>query len=108
VNCNSINPGGRVMLVSRFIQWILRIRSAKSSEASSTPAFESQPARKVEPTAGAFEDIKDLQRYPLSCERLKDGLLFHFSNGTNKFIPDSTPPLSEPEADENASREPTT
>jgi hypothetical protein len=42
--------------------------------------------------------MDELQRYPLSCEKREDGLLFHFSDGTSKFIPNWTPPMREPEA----------
>ncbi len=52
---------------------------------------------------GPFEDIKALQRYPLSCEKLESGLLFHFSDGTSKFIPDWTPPPTEPEDNKRSS-----
>ena len=43
--------------------------------------------------------MDDLQRYPLSCEELEDGLLFHFSDGTSKFIPSWTPPWGRPEGE---------
>ena len=87
------SSGDRLESHSRFVQWILRTWLAKSSSASPTPAIGSQSAREVEQMAEAFEDIKDLQRYPLSCEKLQDGLFFHFSDGTSKFIPDSIAPL---------------
>jgi hypothetical protein len=35
--------------------------------------------------------MEELQRYPLSCEKKDDGLLFHFSDGTTKFIPSYAP-----------------
>jgi hypothetical protein len=49
-------------------------------------------------------DIK--KAFPLSCEELADGLLFHFSDGTSKFyrnvryLVDRGIPAAEPEQDE--------
>jgi hypothetical protein len=88
---------------SRFMQWLIHTWLTMSDGTASTLAIGNEPARKSEQVDGAFEDIRDLQRYPLSCEELKDGLLFHFSDGTSKFIPDCTPRLSEPKGDANAS-----
>jgi hypothetical protein len=87
------------MFNSRFIRRILRNWSAKSSTTFPTPESGCHPSRKFEQMAGAFDDMKDLQRYPLTGEKREDGLLLHFSDGTIKFVPDWTPPLSEPEGD---------